>query len=199
MSISDFDLTKEAPFDPGYSASVARVSGNVEYIYAAFCSLPNSKQKRFQFSVLYPKLLRTLDLNISFYLGCLLWGVCLKSLKEVPVVQNPCLGGVFDDECYHEIDFLIDFLTSTFGRDVKYYMNKTYVPNSQYITILETYREFLKLNEAFVNTKLTSDILLPKNLKIPDSVGITEIFTVIKSSVETDNLQELLTLADKVL
>ncbi len=32
-------------FDPGYSASIARVSGNIEYMYEAFSNIPSPKQK----------------------------------------------------------------------------------------------------------------------------------------------------------
>jgi len=50
MSILDFTQENQMLFDPGYSASIARVSGNIEYMYSAFLNIPSLKQKRFQFS-----------------------------------------------------------------------------------------------------------------------------------------------------
>ena len=79
MSILDFSNENQMLFDPGYSASVARVSGNIEYMYSAFTSIISVKQKKFQFSILYPKFLKAIEENVAFYLGCMLWGVYLKT------------------------------------------------------------------------------------------------------------------------
>ena len=49
MSILDFTQENQMLFDPGYSASIARVSGNIEYMYSAFTSIISAKQKKFQF------------------------------------------------------------------------------------------------------------------------------------------------------
>jgi len=200
MSILDFTAEeKEVLFDPGYSGSVARVSGNIEYLYSAFLSIPSLKQKKFQFSILYPKILKAIDLNVAFYLGCMLWGVYLKSLKGNKIINNPCLGTEFDDDCFYEVDFLIKFIKEGLNRDAKYYLNKTYTANPLYISILEKYREFLLLNKGFVETQNTDDILLPLSLKSPSARAIKEIYKIIYSSVEKDDLTILFDAADKIL
>ncbi len=199
MSILDFKSEEEILFDPGYSGSVARVSGNIDYLYSAFSSIPSIKQKKFQFSILYPKFLKAVDLNAAFYLGCMLWGVYLKSLKNKKIVNNPCLGTAFDDECFFEVDFLINFVRDGLNRDAKYYLNKTYTPNPLYLPILGNYKEFLSLNKGFVEVQKTDDILIPTSLKTPTNEDIKEIYNTIYSAVEKDDLTILFNVADKIL
>lgn len=199
MSILDFNSEDEMLFDPGYSGSVARVSGNIEYMYSAFLTISSLKQKKFQFSVLYPKFLKAIDLNAAFYLGCMLWGVYLKSVPGRKIVQNPCLGADFDNDSFGEIDFLVNFIKEGLNRDTKYYLNKTYTPNHLYIAILEFYKEFLSLNKGFINTKQTDDIIIPKNLKPVSKEDIKEIYDIIYSAVKEDDLEILFKSADKII
>ncbi len=199
MSILDFKSDNQMLFDPGYSASVARVSGNIEYMYSAFSSIPSVKQKRFQFSVLYPKFLKAIDLNAAFYLGCMLWGVYLKSNPGKEIINNPCLDTEFDDDSFYEIDFLYNFIKEGFNRDCKYYLNKTCTINPLYLKILEIYREFLSLNKGFINVKKTDDILLPQKLKSPAGKDLTLIYDTIVKAVKEDDLKILFEVSDKII
>lgn len=199
MSILDFKSDNQMLFDPGYSASVARVSGNIEYMYSAFSSIPSVKQKRFQFSVLYPKFLKAIDLNAAFYLGCMLWGVYLKSNPGKEIINNPCLDTEFDDDSFYEIDFLYNFIKEGFNRDCKYYLNKTCTINPLYLKILEIYREFLSLNKGFINVKKTDDILLPQKLKSPAGKDLTLIYDIIVKAVKEDDLKILFEVSDKII
>ncbi len=199
MSILDFKSDNQMLFDPGYSASVARVSGNIEYMYSAFSSIPSIKQKRFQFSVLYPKFLKAIDLNAAFYLGCMLWGVYLKNNQGKEIVNNPCLDTEFDDDSFYEIDFLYNFIKEGFNRDCKYYLNKTCTINPLYLKILEIYREFLSLNKGFINVKKTDDILLPQKLKSPAGKDLTLIYDTIVKAVKEDDLKILFEVSDKII
>ncbi len=199
MSILDFKSEDKMLFDPGYSASVARVSGNIEYMYSAFLSIPSLKQKRFQFSILYPKFIKAIDLNAAFYLGCMLWGVYLKSNKGKEIVNNPCLDTEFNDDSFYETDFLYNFIKEGFNRDVKYYLNKTHPHNPLYLTILEKYKEFLSLNKGFINVKKTDDIILPESLKVPSNSDLELIYNTIFKAVKEDNLEILFEVSDKIL
>ncbi len=199
MSILDFKQEDKMLFDPGYSASVARVSGNIEYMYSAFLSISSMKQRKFQFSILYPRFLKAIDLNVAFYLGCMLWGVYLKHNSGKEIVNNPCLNTEFSDDSYYEIDFLYNFIKEGFNRDTKYYLNKTYSSNSLYLKILENYKEFLSLNKGFINVCKTDDILLPKNLKNPDKKDLKLIYDTIFRAVKEDNLEILFEISDKII
>ena len=188
-------------FDPGYSDCILGVSDNVEFMYSAFVqsSMP-LKQKKFQFSILFPKLKKMLSQNVSFYLGCLLWAVYLKSLKNAVFENNPCLDTEFDEKtAYDETNFLIDFINDKFNKDAKYYINATYKKDERYITILKTYNEFLKLNEGFKNVKTTADINLPSNLKVPSTGELKTIKQKIDGAISLKDLTKLFDVYELIL
>ena len=58
---------------------------------------------------------------------------------------------------------------------------------------MNLYKEFLELNKGFVNTKKTSDIVLPKNLA--SKVFKEDINGLIQSSINEKNLKPLLTIS----
>ena len=188
-------------FDPGYSDCILAVSDNVEFMYSAFVqsSMP-LKQKKFQFSILFPKLKKMLSQNVSFYLGCLLWAVYLKSLKNAVFENNPCLDTEFDEKtAYDETNFLIDFINDKFNKDAKYYINATYKKDERYITVLKTYNEFLKLNEGFKNVKTTADINLPSNLKVPSTGELKTIKQKIDEAISLKDLTKLFDVYELIL
>lgn len=188
-------------FDPGYSDCILGVSDNVEFMYSAFVqsSMP-LKQKKFQFSILFPKLKKMLSQNASFYLGCLLWAVYLKSLKNAVFENNPCLDTEFDEKtAYDETNFLIDFINDKFNKDAKYYINATYKKDERYITVLKTYNEFLKLNEGFKNVKTTADINLPSNLKVPSTGELKTIKQKIDEAISLKDLTKLFDVYELIL
>lgn len=188
-------------FDPGYSDCILGVSDNVEFMYSAFVqsSMP-LKQKKFQFSILFPKLKKMLSQSVSFYLGCLLWAVYLKNLKNAVFENNPCLDTEFDEKtAYDETNFLIDFINDKFNKDAKYYINATYKKDERYITVLKTYNEFLKLNEGFKNVKTTADINLPSNLKVPSTGELKTIKQKIDEAISLKDLTKLFDVYELIL
>lgn len=188
-------------FDPGYSDCILGVSDNVEFMYSAFVqsSMP-LKQKKFQFSVLFPKLKKMTEQNVSFYLGCLLWATYLKSVKDGVFEYNPCLDNEFDEEtAYNDTNFLIDFIQEKFNKDAKYYINATYQTDERFIKVLKTYNEFLKLNEGFKKVKTTEDIKLPTCLKPFSEDDIKLIKEKIDEAISLKNLAKLFDVYDLIL
>lgn len=50
------------------------------------------------------------DNNVGFCLGCLLWAVYIKSLGELQIEGNPCLGDTYNkEETVEEADYSINF------------------------------------------------------------------------------------------
>jgi len=188
-------------FDPGYSECILGISDNVDFIYNAFVSsnMP-LKQKKFQFSILYPKIKKMTEANVAFYLGCLLWAVYLKSMPDGVFEENPCLNMEFSEEtAFDETNFLIDFISNKLEKDAKYYINAHYKKDERYIKILETYNEFLKLNKGFINTKTTDDVIIPGNIKKVNEEQIKEIKTTIDNSIKEKDLTKLYTVYDLIL
>ncbi len=178
-------------FDPGYAQHTTILSINAEYIYANINQFKNFGQKKLKFKMLYPQILKMVDNNVGFCLGCLLWAVYIKSLGDVKIEGNPCLGSEYNEaEAVEEIDFSIEFFDKL-KKDAKYYLSTDYQIAPVNIKIFEIYKEFLTLNESFINTKTTNDIKLPSCLKTPDKKGLDEIHDKIQQVLKSGNLLEL--------
>lgn len=160
------DNKNEVLFDPGYAPIVIDSIGQIGYTYYIFSAIPNLKLKRLNFPNTFKKIERLLKINISFYLGCLLWANIISNYKDCEITGNKLLGEDAKEEEYtSEINFLINFLEKDFPRDCKYFMNKQYSPDEKYIKILKTYKEFLIINNGFVSCSNTNQILIPKGCK----------------------------------
>ena len=178
-------------FDPGYAPVVRNSIGQVGCTYYMFNSINNIKLKRQNFFTVSIKLEKFLKENVAFYLGCLLWA-CYISQFDKNIEGNKLLGEECKEEEYtSEINFLIDFVENQYPRDYKYYKNKLYLTDEKYLPILKTYREFLILNNGFVNCSKTSQILIPSNLKKPSEVEQSQIYDKIQEAINAKNLSLL--------
>lgn len=183
---------KTLKFDPGFARHTTILSINLEYIYNSLASYKNFNQKKMKFKLNYPNIIKMVANNVGFCLGCMLWAVYIKSFKNVQIEGNPCLGDEFNpDESVEEIDYSINYFEKL-KKDAKYYLNQNYEYDSQYIDILNLYREFLLLNENFVNTKTTDDIKLPPSLKTPSAAELEEIHNKIEEVIKTGKLTDLM-------
>lgn len=188
-------------FDPGYSSCLMGISDSVEFVYEAFVSsnMP-LKPKRFQFSVLFPKLKAMLTRNVSFYLGCLLWASYIKTIKGAEIENNPCLNTTYDKESsLEEINFLIDFTSSKLNKDAKYYLNSKFEPDSRLLEILNAYSNFIELNKGFVSIKNTDEIKLPNNMKELDEEGAKTVKANIDEAISSKDLTKLFEVYDLIL
>ena len=95
-----------------------------------------------------------------------------------------------------EVDFVKKYLEQL-KKDAKYYANQEFVPDESYEKILDTYREFLKLNEGFIKTQTTTDIKIPASIKTPKDLDA--INTEIRKVCENGKIYELLPLAGQIL
>ena len=178
-------------FDPGFAQHTTILSLSLEYIYNSLSAFKNFGQKKMKFKLNYPNIIKMVDNNAGFCAGCMLWALYIKSLGDLSIEGNPCLGDTFNpDESVEEIDFSINYLEQL-RKDAKYYLNENYAINHQYIDILNLYREFLLLNENFVNTKTTSDIKLPASLKTPSVQELERIKNKIDEVIKTGKLVDL--------
>ena len=188
-------------FDPGYSNCTVGVSENVDFIYAAFSSstIP-AKQKKFQLSIMLPKLKKMLSQNVSFYLGCLLWATYIKGIKNGIIENNPCLNSTYDkEESTGETNSLIELIEKTLPNDVKRYLGKNFEINKQLTNVLKTYNEFIILNEGFIQTKETKDIVLPENIKVLTKEQRIKIKEKIDEAISSKDLTKLFDVYNLIL
>ncbi len=184
--------TKSVLFDPGYAQHTTILSISAEYLYNSINQFKNLGQRKMKFKMLYPQITRMVDNNVGFCLGSLLWATYIKTLGDVQVEGNPCIGGTYDEnETIEEADYSIEFF-ERLKKDVKYYLGTDYKINPICVKILELYKEFLKLNTGFVSTKTTKDILLPNGFKTPSNEDAEKIHLKIKEVILSGNLLDLL-------
>ncbi|MBQ8168105.1 hypothetical protein IJZ97_01650 [bacterium] len=184
-------------FDPGYAQHTSILSINIEYIYANVSRFKNLGQRKNQFKMYYTKILKLVENNVSFCLGCMLWAKYIKSLGTKNILNNPCLGGIYNEaEAVEEIDYSLQFFDQL-KKDVKYYLGLDYNVDPKYIKVLEIYRDFLTLNKGFVDTKTTDDIEFPMSLKTPEDME--KVNSKIQEVVKSGNLVELFELYGTIL
>jgi len=182
---------KTVLFDPGYAQHTTILSISAEYLYNTVNQFKNFSQKKMKFKMLYPQITRMVDNNVGFCLGCLLWAVYIKGLGDVKIEGNPCLGDTYNkEETVEEIDYSIAFFDKL-KKDAKYYLGSDYNVNPLHVKILELYKEFLTLNCSFVNTKTSSDVILPEGFEIPSEENLEKIHSKIQEVITSGNLLDL--------
>ena len=178
-------------FDPGYAQHTTILSISTEYIYASINQFKNLGQKKMKFKMYYPQIKRMVDNNVGFCLGSLLWAVYIKSLGDLQIEGNPCLGSTYDrDETVEEADYSIEFF-ERLKKDVKYYLGENYEINPLCVKILELYKDFITLNCGFTGTKTTSDVKLPQGFKTPNEEECEKIHNKIQEVIQSGNLLDL--------
>lgn len=193
------DTKDNVQFDPGFIQHMSAFEPNIQYVYNSLNSCRNFNQKKMQFKMFYPKIQSLLKNYLGFYLGCILWAVYIKSLGEKPIAGNLCYGGDFSEtETLEEVDFIKSYIEQL-KKDAKYYLGQNFSIDEESIKVLDTYREFLKLNEGFVKVQTTADVKLPVSLKSVDEAGLKEILVGIEQVIENGKLHELFALSEKVL
>ena len=72
------------------------------------------------------KILEVFKNNLGFYIGCLMWAAYIKEQEEQPILNNNCLGQVYNEsENVAETDFMLKFV-ELFPKDVKYFLSEQY-------------------------------------------------------------------------
>ena len=194
------DIKDGIQFDPGFIQHISAFEPNIEYVYNTLSTCRNFNQKKMQFKMFYPKIQSLLKNYLGFYLGCILWAVYIKNLDdEKPILNNLCFGGEYsENDTLEEIDFIKKYIEQL-KKDVRYYTGQNFSIDSQSLNILDAYRNFLKENKGFVETKTTKDIKLPEGFKTPSDKDLKEILEGIEKVIENGKLYELFPLAEKVL
>lgn len=193
------DIKDGIQFDPGFIQHISAFEPNIEYVYNTLSTCRNFNQKKMQFKMFYPKIQSLLKNYLGFYLGCILWAVYIKNLDEKPILNNLCFGGEYsENDTLEEVDFIKKYIEQL-KKDVKYYTGQNFSIDSQSLNILDAYRNFLKENKGFVETKTTKDIKLPEGFKTPSDKDLKEILEGIEKVIENGKLYELFPLAEKVL
>lgn len=178
-------------FDPGYGKHLVSLVFSLEDMYADINKFKNLNQKKFYFKQYYSGIIKLLQQNTMFYLGCLLWAVYIKSQPEGEVVGNHCYGKDFDEESsLVELNFLMQFML-TFHKDTKYYLGQDFKYSEEDMEMLKTYKEFALLNEGFVTITKNTELKLPSTVKTPNNKELENIKNTIDKVVSTGDFNLL--------
>lgn len=188
------DFSKGVLFDPGYSKYTLAFSQNIDAAYNVLFSMKALHQRKFKFQMVYPQLLKLLEHTVSFYLGCLLWAAYIKqSFENEPkeILDNDYLGKTVNEEqLLFEVNYAISYIEKL-KKDCKYYLGKTCNIPEDWTYVLNVYKEFLTANNYLTQAKMTSDILLPKQIKKIESPDFEKVLSIIEEVTKTGELKDL--------
>ncbi|MBR1681197.1 hypothetical protein IJ707_05340, partial [bacterium] len=138
------------------------------------------------------------DVYLGFYLGCMLWGACLKAMGSEKIEGNPFIGGEYKrEQSLEEINYMRDFVKK-FDKDSKYYLGKPFKVDENKLKILDLYEQFIDLNGGFVNTDTTDKIQLAGKLNELSEKEIEDINEKNQDVITNIKLEDLLTFCDKI-
>ncbi|MBQ6516553.1 hypothetical protein IJI31_05175 [bacterium] len=191
-------MTEKIKFDPGFNQYVQSFTVNIGYIYGEFKRFKNFSQKQFQFQRFYATIRTILEKQIAFSLGCMLWAVYIKAQPTAEIEGNHNLGTEISQEDYcKETDFTINYLDQI-PKDTEYYLHLAYQPPESYYKIMNKYKEFIVLNDGFVNTKTNDDVKLPE-LKSVSEDDLKKIKETIDEAISSGELAKMLDIADLII
>ncbi len=183
-------MTEGYEFDPGFGPYIMAFQGTVEYLYTDINRFKNFSQKKMKFRQYYKKILEVFNNNLGFYAGCLMWAAYIKGQKNLPILNNHCLGGkINEEENTSETDFMINFVT-LFPKDMKYFLGETFEFPDYINRLLDAYKEFLVINEGFTKTENSADIKLPECVKTNSAESFKEKIEAVLKSGDLSKLLE---------
>ena len=83
----------EVQFDPGFVRHLSAFVPSINYVYETLDKFKNFNQKKLQFKRYLPKIQALIKNYIGFYLGCILWALCIKQYDNADILNNLCYGG----------------------------------------------------------------------------------------------------------
>lgn len=189
-------MNQTVQFDPGIGDLVIDFNDFINDVYSRLMSMRTIHQKRTGFKLFDSKIKRIIKNNISFYLGCLLWAYYIvKENEKNPkqITGNIFLGLTEEEKENYDYMIQVNFLENYFEsyeRDSLYYTGKKTCIPENWKKILKLYSEFLTLNNGFIETKTTADIVLPEELN--NKNFDFDILSYINKAISEKNLEILL-------
>ena len=189
-------MTDTVAFDPGMGKLATDLYTEVYIIENDLANMPQLSRKIRYYRITYKKIVNAMLNNLAFYRGCLAWEYYITtSHKDAKLSQNPFISLSEEQKAQYAptevVEFFQEYLPK-YKSDLKYYNVKDDSLPSNTEEILSQYREFVAMNEGFMNAHNVSDIKLPEGVVFTASQE--EIKEKIDNAVSTGNLSELLTL-----
>lgn len=162
----NFETT--VPFDPGYESKAFSFIEHIKNIKGYYAQLTSNSQKKLWLPQAEPEIVKLIELNAAFHLGCILWGGFLANrFKNSPKEISGNTTLTLSEQEKQELDCAADAKAAleyikAFDRDCKYFLRRGMKIRPIIKEIYESYIEFAELNDNFVNVKTTADVKIPK-------------------------------------
>lgn len=189
-------MSENIAFDPGLGKLALDLYSEVYILENDLANMPQLPRKIRYFRISYKRIVKVLLNNLAFYKGCLAWAYYIvNKCPDNILTGNPFVSLSEEQKTQYAptelVDFCIEYLPK-FYSDLKYYNVKDVNLPNDTDSILKIYREFVSMNEGFINAHKTSDIQLPEGLNFEKSFD--EIKTEIDSAIEQQNISNLINL-----
>lgn len=162
----NFETT--VPFDPGYAPKAFSFIDAIKNTKDCYAQLKSNSQKKAWLPQAETEIVKLIELNAAFYLGCILWGGFLANrFKNDPkkIEGNTTLDLSESEkaelDCAVDAKAALDYIKN-FERDCKYFLRRGMKIRPIIKEIYENYVEFAELNNQFINVRTTSDVKTPK-------------------------------------
>ncbi|MBE7706445.1 MAG: hypothetical protein E7Z91_04300 [Cyanobacteria bacterium SIG30] len=187
------NFENEIPFDPGYNKNLiifaqALEEGSYEVVRAK-----NANQKKFKMRIYMPKFNKALKSTLGFWKGCILWAIFIKyKFPNKDITGNNFLNIKKEDinEYFYEQEFdAVREYIQNYPKMSKMYLGKEISYPSEYLDIIQDYREFLKLNDNFLEVRKTSDLKLNKKYEKEYTIDeLNQIGQKIENAIQNGDL-----------
>ena len=124
-----------------------------------------------------------------------MWAAYIKTQPKQKILSNHCLGQKYDEENNASETKLMSKFVELFPRDMKFFLNKEFSFSVDIKNLLNVYEEFLTINKGFVESKKTSDIKLPLDLKCHD---VSSFKQEIEKVLKEEDLSKMLNYKDLI-
>lgn len=192
----NFETT--VPFDPGYAEKAFSFIEAIKTTQGCYAQLTSNSQKKIWLPQAEPEILKLIELNAAFYLGCILWGGFLAnrfkdSPKEISGNTTLDLGEQEKSEldCAADAKAALEYIKG-FDRDCKYFVRRPMKIKPIIKKIYESYVEFAELNNQFVDVRTTSDIKVPNAVAHFKDLSNDQLDVLCESIYMIINTEELL-------
>jgi hypothetical protein len=197
------NFEQEVPFDPGYAPHLVPFLPAIKTIDAELIVIKNFGQKKLRYKILSKIGHKAFLSTLGFWVGCLLWGGFIKYKFQdnpKPISGNGFIGLSKEDiESFsynEEFEAMTNYIQN-YSKDMKYYLSKYISLPNFYGKIIEEYKEFVALNDNFLNSKSTNDIKISPKFEFLAEYSdskLDELYSQIITVIESNDLSQFLEL-----
>lgn len=192
----NFETT--VPFDPGYASKAFSFIDAIKTTQDCYNQLKSNGQKKIWLPQAEPEIVKLIELNAAFYLGCILWGGFLANrFKNDPKEIEGNTTLTLSEEEKKDLDCAVDAKAAleyikNFERDCKYFLRRGMKIKPIIKEIYESYVEFAELNNQFIDVRTTSDLKTPKVIAHFKDLSDAQLDLLCESIYMIINTEELL-------